>query len=224
MQVERGGFLLLVSSLAAGGAAGYLLSEKDLVPHLADSAHQPRRMTAVQVPAAPAKAFPTSQTELTSADLANACDDSIGQAADCPPIGLPTSEGGCGALAANRCADFKKTMKPRVAAAAVACLNKLKGQDLCDPKRIELCGHNALMNACQDSTVSAKQSCDLIAASCPGVSMKECSMAIGGLREIGREAMEDCTKAHCTDKGIVGCEAVAPMQRPTPTKTTSSGL
>lgn len=220
MQVERGHFLLLVSTLAAGGAAGYLLSEKDVVPHLADSAHNPKPVTMVQLPESPAAmqvpATPTGQTELTSAKTQAeakkmACDDSVGEADDCPAVGLPTEEGGCGALANVRCQDFKKTMKPRVAAAAVSCLKKLKGGEQCDPKRIELCAHNALMNACDDSTApSVTQSCDSIATTCTGISKQECSMAMSGLRETGREAMLDCAKKHCNDRGILGCEAVGP--------------
>lgn len=217
MQVERGRFLLFVSSLAAGGAAGYLLSEKDVVPHLAGGAHDPKPVATVQVPETPpvGEPAPTARTELTSAKAQAgqkaACDDSAGDADECPPVGLPTEEGGCGALANTRCQDFKKTMKPRVAQAAVACLKKLKGGEQCDPKRIELCAHNALMNACDDSAApSVTQSCDSIAASCTGISKQECTMAMSGLRETGREAMLDCAKKHCNDKGILGCEAVSP--------------
>jgi hypothetical protein len=80
MQVERGSFLLLVSSLAAGGAAGYLLSEKDAVPHLGDSAHNPKPVTMVQVPESAVMelpATPVGQTEITSANAEKkpACDD-----------------------------------------------------------------------------------------------------------------------------------------------------
>lgn len=217
MQVERGRFLLFVSSLAAGGAAGYLLSEKDVVPHLAHGAHEPKPVSMVQEPApAPpiAPAAPSvGQTELTSAKTGGqgakpACDDTVGEAGECPPIGLPTTEGGCGSLANTRCNDFKKTMKPRVAAAAVACLGKLKGGEQCDPKRVELCAHNALMNACDDSGAeSVGKSCDSIAASCSGISKQECTMTMSGLRETGREALLDCAKAHCSDRGIVGCAA-----------------
>lgn len=222
MQVERGRFLLFVSSLAAGGAAGYLLSEKDVVPHLANSAHNPKPVAMVQEPepSVPESApiASTGQTELTSASASRSpktCDDSVGEADECPPIGLPMEEGGCGALANTRCNDFKKTMKPRVAAAAVACLKKLKGGAQCDPKRIELCAHNALMNACDDSTAqSVTQSCDAIAATCSGISKQECTRAMSGLRETGREAMLDCAKKHCDDKGILGCEAASPNMKP----------
>ncbi|MBX3226159.1 MAG: hypothetical protein KIT84_28700 [Labilithrix sp.] len=204
MQVDRGRFLLFVSTLAAGGAAGYLLSEKDVVPHLADRAAAPPEPLpepahVLELPAS---------TELTSAKAA--CDDSAGEPGDCPAIGLPTAEGGCGGLAAMRCADFKKTMKPRVAERAVSCLNKLTAAERCDPKRIELCAHVALMNACDDSSAeSVTRSCDAIAASCTGASKTECALAMSGLEEIGREAMTECAKKHCNDKGVLGCEAAS---------------
>ena len=130
---------------------------------------------------------------------------------DCPAVGLPTEEGGCGALAANRCADFKKTMKPHVAQSAVACLKKLSPAEQCDPKRVDLCAHNALMNACDDSSAeSVTKTCDSVVNACPGASKTECTLALSGLREIGRESLLDCARAHCADKGIVGREGAGP--------------
>ena len=32
---------------------------------------------------------------------------------------------------------------------------------------------------------------------------------MAGLQELGREAMLDCAKKHCEDRGILGCEAAA---------------
>ena len=106
-------------------------------------------------------------------------------------------------------------MKPRVAKAAVACLNKLSAGERCDPKRVELCGHLALMNACEDRvpTSTAATACETIVQTCGASpvapSLNECRLAMSGLREVGREAMLDCAKKHCFDKGVLGCEAVA---------------
>lgn len=215
MQVERGRFLLAVSTLAAGAAGGYLASEKNVVPHLSEL----RGPTIQQesTPPPPAEPEVTGVAQLTAAEkIKPACDDSITAAdiGDCPAVGLPTEEGGSGGLAAARCADFKKTMKPRVAAAAVACLKHLSPAEQADPKRVDLCGHNALMNACDDSSAeSVTQTCAAIANACPGTSKQECGMAMSGLREIGRESLLDCTRAHCTDKGLVGCEGVGPAAK-----------
>ena len=106
-------------------------------------------------------------------------------------------------------------MKPRVAQAAVACLNKLSAGERCDPKRVELCGHLALMNACEDRvpTSTAASACETIVQTCGASplapSLNECHLAMSGLREAGREAMLDCATKHCFDKGVLGCEAVA---------------
>jgi hypothetical protein len=203
MQVERGRFLLFVSTLAAGGAGGYLLAQarKPVISTMREPA---------PAPTATPTALPVGHAELTSAKIKSSCDDSVGEPGECPPIGLPTTEGGCGSLANTRCKDFKKTMKPRVAAAAVACLVTLKAGEQCDPKRIELCAHNALRKACDDSSApSVVQACDSLAATCAGISRRECTMTMSGLRETGREALVDCAKAHCNDKGIMGCAAAA---------------
>ncbi|MEI9885799.1 MAG: hypothetical protein WDN08_04725 [Rhizomicrobium sp.] len=224
MIIDRGVFFLCVSSIAAGGVGGYVASEKDVVPHLNGSSHTaaskaeilsapavvPVRVEPLAVDAGAAPATP-------AASATPACDDSVGEPDACPAMPGPTVEGGvaCGAVATMRCADFKLMMKPRVAQAAVACLNKLTAAERCDPKRVELCGHLALMNACGDtaptSTISA--SCEKIVQTCGASplapSQNECKLAMNGLREVGREAMLDCAKKHCFDKGVLGCEAVA---------------
>lgn len=205
MQVDRGGYLVFVTSIALGAGAGYIASEKDLVPHLKKNQEpvpEPPKPVAVVVDAGPPAPPPPPVI-----DAGPTCDDSTGEPGDCPPIGPPTVEGGCGALAFNRCNDFKKQMKPRVAQAAVACLKKLNYSEQCDPKRIDLCGHQALMNACDDRAPTVTSTCDAIAKSCAPASASECRLAASGLREVGREALVDCAKKHCADKGIVGCAA-----------------
>ncbi|MBX3233324.1 MAG: hypothetical protein KIT84_33555 [Labilithrix sp.] len=202
MQVDRGGYLVFVSSIALGGALGYIASEKDLVPHLKKPEAPPP-----PPPPPPAVSVSAPPPPPPVVDAGPSCDDSIGEPDSCPPIGLPTVEGGCGPLAFNRCNDFKKLMKPKVAQAAVACLKKLNYAEQCDPKRIDLCAHQALMNACDDPAGTAVTTCDAIAKSCPSSSASECRLAVSGLREVGREALADCTKKRCADKGIVGCAA-----------------
>ena len=229
MIIDRGVFFLCVSSIAAGGAAGYLASEKDVVPHLPGSAHTPTSKTesAVAPAVAPIRVEPVATAAPTAADAsvapttqAPSCDDSVGEPAACPPMPAPTAEGGvaCGGVATARCADFKLTMKPRVAQAAVACLNKLTAGERCDAKRVELCGHLALMNACDDTATASiiVGTCEKLVQACGASplapSQNECRLAMTGLREVGREAMLDCAKKHCFDKGVLGCEAVAPAK------------
>lgn len=222
MQIEKGTFLIFVASIAAAGGVGYVASEKDIVPHLDGRSHAspskaelssaPLAATRVDVVAVDAGALTQPVVAVAPAP---ACDDSAGEPAACPQMTAPTDEGGCGGFATVRCADFKATMKPRVAQAAVACLNKLSRAERCDPKRVELCGHLALMNACDDSaaTSTVASACEKIAQTCGdsplAPSKTECHLTMSGLRETGREAMLDCAKKHCFDKGVLGCEAVA---------------
>ena len=219
MHVDRGAFLMFVTSLAVGGAGGYVASEKDLVPHL--DGKPPRGATPPPAPSAsagppPPAAAPDAATEALAVDAGPACDDSVGEPEACPPPGLPTVEGGCGGFATTRCNDFKRTMKPRVAQAAVACLLKLTPAQRCDPKRVDLCAHLALMNACEDTSPvsTALPACDAIVEACASTpvppSKAECRRSMAGLKEIGREAMVDCARKHCFDRGILGCEAASP--------------
>jgi hypothetical protein len=193
---------MFVTALAIGAAGGYVGSEADLVPHLKKPAPPPAPPPIASTPPPP----PVVSAAPVVVDAGPSCDDSVGEPEACPPIGLPTIEGGCGSFASDRCKDFKQQMKPRVAAAAIACLNKLPYGAQCDPKRVDLCAHQALMNACEDKTPA----CDSIAKTCATASVPECRLAMSGLKEIGRETLVECTKKHCADKGIVGCEAQPP--------------
>lgn len=204
MQVDRGGYLMFLTAIAIGAAGGYVGAEKDLLPHL-KRPEPPEPPPPPPVASAPP---PVVSAAPAVGDAGPSCDDSVGEPEACPPIGLPTVEGGCGSFASDRCKDFKQRMKPRVAAAAIACLNQLPPAARCDPKRVELCGHQALMNACADPAPA----CDTITTACASASVAECRLAMSGLREIGRESLVDCAKKHCADKGIVGC-AVQPPER-----------
>jgi hypothetical protein len=153
-----------------------------------------------------------------------------GAPAACPSPGYSADEGqGCGGVASKRCDDFKQTMKPRVAEQAVACLNALTPGQRCDAARVNLCGHLALMNACQESdalqttapaTPGARDEvtsrCDGILRSCSGTmlapTMRECRVTLAGLNTRGRDQMATCMSAHCGDKGLVGCEAAVDVK------------
>ena len=205
MQVDRGGYLMFVTAIAIGGAGGYVASEKDLLPHLKRPEPPPPPPPPVAVSSPP----PAPPAPVV-VDAGPSCDDSVPTEAEaCPAIGPPTIEGGCGAFTQERCKDFKLVMKPRVAAAAIACLNKLTYAEKCDAKRVDFCAHQALMNACEDKVPA----CDSINRTCATASVAECRQAMSGLREVGRESMLDCTKKHCSDKGIVGCESLGPERR-----------
>ena len=136
----------------------------------------------------------------------------------------PADEGVCTNFAAKRCADFKSTFKPKVAQAAVACLKSLKGNAACDPARVNLCGHSALMAACPepppdstklDATGATAASpvataCENIIKGCAGQpllpTLTDCRQTLSGMSDFGRASMVECMTTHCADKGLLGCE------------------
>jgi hypothetical protein len=170
--------------------------------------------TAPPVASATASAIPTRNAKPV-------CDDSAGTPGTCPLPGFPAEEGGCGALPTKRCNDFKQVMKPRVAERAVACINGLGYAERCDATRLAVCGHLALMSACPDDEEesaneppkagSAAAVCDGIVRACGGSAvaptMHECRATLAGMTDLGRSSMVACMQAHCSDKGLLGCEA-----------------
>jgi hypothetical protein len=114
-------------------------------------------------------------------------------------------------------------MKAHVAECAVACINALNPAQRCDPRRLELCGHTALMSACSvvvdeepplsDAAVDEIGAhCSAILHSCegvtPGPTMRDCRVTLAGMSVLGRDRMVTCMKTHCSDKGLLYCEAV----------------
>jgi hypothetical protein len=155
VNIDRGSFLILVSTLAIGATGGYVASEKHAFPAIdkwrgraPEPAPEPPKPVVVADAAPPAPPPPPPPP----APAAPTCDDSVASngVGDCPAPGYPTVEGGCGSFANIRCGELKQAMKPKVASAAVACLNKLTPQERCDPARVYLCGHLAFMNACPE--------------------------------------------------------------------------
>jgi hypothetical protein len=209
MNVDKASFYATLAALAVGGAGGYYAGDQHLLR--GPDKTEPMGAAERQPPAAESVKPPAP---------APACDDSIGAPAACPAPGYSADEGerGC-MLAAKRCADFKQSMKPRVAELAVACLDALTPAQRCDASRVAYCGHAALMAACNDVEPSTRSStaddvgttCTAISAACGGAalapSMRDCHATLAGLTTLGREQMASCMKAHCSDKGLLGCEA-----------------
>jgi len=213
MQIDPRSFFILVVTLGAGGVGGYVASEKHVffpppAPPPPPSAPPAPPPPASTPPPPPPKPVPT-------------CDDMVGAAAACPPPGWPSEEGGCGALPTKRCEDYKKALKPRVAERAVACIDALNPTQRCDPNRLNLCGHAALMNACSivdegpDVADAAPDElttqCKTIAHECEGVALganlRDCRATLAGMNALGRDRMTACMKTHCNDKGLLFCEA-----------------
>jgi hypothetical protein len=236
MAIDRSDFLILASTLAAGGAGGWLY--RDRGPDLRPPPPTPAP-SHVQAPA-PSSSVPPwpSAVAIVDAEPAAACDDSQGTPEPCPSVG-PADEGICPNLIYKRCQEFKAAFKPRVATNAVACLRALKGYERCDPLRINQCGHMALMSACPDAapplqgrlsssadstpakvTVAADPSwagtpvtsaCETILKACNkplAPTLADCRQTLAGLSDVGRANMVDCASQHCNDRGLYLCEAV----------------
>lgn len=217
MSFDRSHFFLMTAALAAGGAGGWVLRDQDPLALLDPNATEPVARGAPAAPAAPAEPEAT----------APACDDSVGAAGVCPPMG-PAAEGVCSNYASKRCGEFKTSFKPKVAENAVTCIRGLTGAELCNAARVDLCGHAALMSSCQEVdtyTANAREEgvtpppsssvtteCAAIVKSCGAAplapSIDECRRTISGMNAAGRAAVATCMAAHCTDRGLIGCEAV----------------
>jgi hypothetical protein len=250
--VNRASFLYIVGALAAGGAGGYVahqqLSDRARANDEAAREHAQNEQAALDK-ANDTAAHAQEEARAATAMLTSApvCDDAVGSPGDCPPQNLPNASdeglcGGTGSVAARRCNDFKASMKPKVAANAVACLQSLKGGEVCDANRVALCGHEALMLACQETTppnqtaiTSANvtstppapspmpaspvaSQCDAILRTCSGaplgVTLSDCYRTMSGLNDTGRANMVTCMSKHCGDKGFLGCEALPPPATP----------
>jgi hypothetical protein len=234
MAIDRSDFLILATTLAAGGAGGYVFR---------DRAPGPQPASAPPPAAAPSNLPPPWPSAVSVVDSRTAsapvCDDAQGTPEQCPSVG-PSDEGICPDVILKRCQEFKLAFKPRVAALAVACLRALKGGERCDPARINQCGHMALVAACPepapslkgqlssadskdapsvtlaaDSSVPATSvgtACENIQKNCASApiapTLADCKQTLAGLNDLGRANMLDCASAHCNDRGLYACEAV----------------
>jgi hypothetical protein len=218
MHIDAGSFFILVGTLAAGGAGGYVVAQK----HVFDGPQAaPPQPTPSPVPAP--VALPSATIALPPKPAAPVCDDTVGLPGTCPPPGYSAEEGGCGGLPTKRCNDFKQAMKPKVAERAVACLNALSPGERCNPMRLNLCGHLSLMSACQETEDAADAAAGAVTAVCQtvlqecaaaslGPTLGDCRATLSGMSALGRSKMVSCMKAHCTDKGLLYCEAMVDVK------------
>jgi hypothetical protein len=209
MRIDAGSFFALVGTLAAGGVGGYVAGQK----HLFDT----------PPPSPDPTPAPSASVAPPAKPLAPPCDDSVGAPGACPAPGYSADEGGCDGLPTQRCNDFTQALKPRVAERAVACLNALAPGERCDPTRLNLCGHLALMSACQEPEDADRDAVDAATdplnvlcqtalrecASTPlAPTLRDCRATLAGMSELGRSKMIACLSTHCTDKSLLRCEAV----------------
>jgi hypothetical protein len=228
MKIDAGTFFIMVGTIAAAGVGGYFLSQKGLIgapPPSPTPAPTPAPTTS---PPASAASSPVAAASSTPPPVSipdrPACDDNQGTPGECPPIGWSAEEGGCGNFTNKRCNECKQAFMPRVAAAAVDCINKLNARERCDKFRVNLCGHLALMNACLVPEMikgddpkqqgSVANLCEGIAKDCASAPQPpppiDCRQTLAGMNDAGRTRMSQCMKAHCSDLGLLGCEATPP--------------
>lgn len=255
MSIDKGTFLLMTAALAGGGVAGYVAGDArdDRQTRIDPPPAQP-----VDAPATPAEPTPAAPAEEEAAApsagedgeeeiaAAPACSDDVGAPPQCPvDFPGPSEEGMCkGGVfwTGKRCADFKATMKPRVAQVAVECLRNLRGAHACDAQRASACGHMALMTACQEevpethATVTSATLANVpaldadegsVAGQClaivraaagtgPGVSYADCMRTLSGMNDLGRRNAVACMRSPTTNGlALLGCEGVARPPPPT---------
>jgi hypothetical protein len=76
-------------------------------------------------------------------------------------------------------------------------------------------GEPATVTLAFDTSTSATpvaNACESIQKNCGGLPLSptpaDCRQTLAGLNDVGRASMLDCVTAHCTDRGLYGCEAV----------------
>jgi hypothetical protein len=216
MSIDKSTFLILVGTIAASGAGGWFARDRLMLRSEALAPKPTPEPTASQpAPPEPKSAEPVAPP----APAVPSCDDSTGEIPQCPAFPDPGDEGGCGQMAAARCAQYRESLEPKVARAAVECLKRLRGAELCDPIALNKCGHEALMAACPaenltDAAAPAggiDESCKAILTACkdsvPGPTLADCKQTLSGLNDTGRRKMLACTQKQCRTRGLYGCEA-----------------
>jgi hypothetical protein len=216
MTIDKSSFLILVTTIAGSGAAGWFARDKlVLKSEIPQSLPPAPPSVSKEPPPAPKSATPP----LEPAPVAASCDDASGDVPACPVFPDPSDEGGCGQMAAARCAQYREAFKPKVARAAVECLKKLRGGQICDPIALNKCGHEALMAACPPEPAAKPgappgeldQACEPILAACkastPGPTLADCKQTLSGMNESGRRKMLGCVQKLCDSRGLYGCEA-----------------
>ncbi|HMJ10310.1 MAG TPA: hypothetical protein VK524_02835 [Polyangiaceae bacterium] len=154
MAVDRSNFLLIAGAMAAGGVGVWAAQEYRVVPkNAAPSSPAPAGLAASVTPSA--EPVPSTVVVVDPETAKPACDDSVGTPEECPSAVGPADES-CANIVFKRCNEYKAAFKPKVAQEAVACLRRLKANERCDPTRINLCGHRALMAACPEAAPPAK--------------------------------------------------------------------
>jgi len=91
MHIDAGSFFILVGTLAAGGAGGYVVAQKHVFDGLQAAPPQP---TPAPTPAPAPVPLPSASIAPAPKPAAPVCDDAVGLPGTCPPPGYSAEEGG----------------------------------------------------------------------------------------------------------------------------------
>lgn len=131
-----------------------------------------------------------------------ACNEAVGAPGACALMQRCST--GDQPFSRQRCEDYKKFFKPKVAERAVACMIKLSRTAVCDACNAYRCGDEALKTSCPDT--SAEPSCNQIVAKCRSVTKTDCMLYLSGMNAVGRAKMVSCmsTPSSCRF-GLYSC-------------------
>lgn len=234
MAIDRTNFLLIAGALAAGGAGGWVLHERRANPPVV----VPTAELAKPKPALPEGPVPVALVEPTSGaavcddstGLAEEC-PSVGPSDEggCANVILKRCTDFKAAfkpkvaqlavaclrqLKANERCDVARINLCGHAALMAACPEPtppakatLEAATTTTPARVTLAPDPALIAS------PLAKTCESVVKACGsqplGPTLSDCRQTLVGMTDMGRALTAECAAAHCTDRGLQGCEAVA---------------
>jgi hypothetical protein len=100
-------------------------------------------------------------------------------------------------------------MDPKVAAAAVNCMEAMTSEQICHAMGSYDCGKQALSEACADTGLS--QMCEIAAKSCK-TTANDCTALLSGLNDAAKQEVARCISRGC-QAGLYSCvEGLSPAK------------
>ncbi|HEY8039006.1 MAG TPA: hypothetical protein VIF15_04400 [Polyangiaceae bacterium] len=223
MKIDRSLFLVLTGALAGSAACEvYVGDGKHRPPQTASGTQPTATATTPGAATTAAPAQPPTPTRTIPLHLAHGGVGPIPSGGGTTPP-TPTPTGSCldantatvpacalqamgstcsgNTFPAGKCAVYAADFDPKVAAAAVTCMNGLSGAQLCDSMQTYNCGKTALAQACPDPSVT--QLCAIAATSCKSTAA-DCTAMLSGLNDKGKQAVASCIAQGCS-AGLYSC-------------------
>jgi hypothetical protein len=189
MRIERDQFLCAVAAI--GGVCGLPASPGAAQPvvHAAAGSQEPEPAPAGEGESPSSGGDDNGTCRAKPVARPNVCDDNRGSPGDCRKADCRRLPFIC-----QHCEEYKRTLKPKIAERAVACVVAQAGAQLSDGCRTYQCGDEALGGACLDPT--ADPACWAVAKSC-NTSVDECRGFLSGMNDAGRQKVLACALAGC---------------------------